>query len=151
MRIDAKNSKVVLCRNSTGGRIMALTQMTLVFSLSMISGILSLLLGAVGRKQFDNKTIISVIVFCAAIPLIMYFVYLNLEVYVVILDWPLESGSFLALWNPLTAILIASWLGGFLGIISGGYWGQEDVSCLQCILGPFIVLFLISIVILFLP
>jgi hypothetical protein len=130
---------------------MVLTQMTLALCLSMASGTLSVLLGAFGRKRFSNVTIISILVFCVLLPLITHSCYLGLETYVTVLDWPLEASSFLGLWNPLTAILIASWIGGFLGIVSGKYWEQNDRSCLQCLLGPFIILFLVSIVILFLP
>lgn len=130
---------------------MAFSQFTLAFFISMGAAVASIIVGAVGRREFRNITIISVVVFCFIIPIAFHFVYLGLETYVSILDWPIEAGSFLGLWTPLTAILIASWLGGILGMISGRYWGEGDRSCFQCLLGPIIVLFLISIVILVLP
>ncbi len=130
---------------------MVLTQFTLALCISLAAAIVSVLIGAVGRRNYSNITIISVIVFCVIVPIALYPMYLVLEIYATVLDWPVEVGSFLGLWTPLTAIMIASWLGGFLGMISGKYWGEDDRSCLQCLLGPFIVLFLISIVILALP
>ncbi|TET10424.1 MAG: hypothetical protein E3J86_05750 [Candidatus Thorarchaeota archaeon] len=130
---------------------MVLTQFTLALCLSLTSAIVSVVIGAVGRRNFSNATIFSAIIFCAVVPVAMHFIYLFLEVYVTILDWPIDAGSFLSLWTPLAAILIASWLGGFLGVISGKYWGEGDRSCVQCLLGPIVILFMISIVILALP
>lgn len=130
---------------------MALSQFTLAFFISMTAAIASIIVGTAGRREFRSLTVFSIVFFCFIIPIAFHFAYLGLEIYVTILDWPIEAGSFLGLWTPLTAILIASWLGGFLGLIAGRYWGEGDRSCLQCLLGPIIVLFLISIVILALP
>ena len=117
----------------------------------MTSGILSLVLGAYGVKLYSKAIFVSIIMFCLVIPLIHYFIFLQVEPFVLVLDWPLNEGSFLSLWNPFSAIWLASLLGGFLGIISGNYWGQGDASCLRCLLAPFILIFLLSIVIVFLP
>ncbi|MFW9909827.1 MAG: hypothetical protein ACFFEF_14765 [Candidatus Thorarchaeota archaeon] len=125
--------------------------MTLTFCLAMTSGVLSLLLGAYGVKLYSRAIFVSIIIFCLILPLIHYFIFLQAEPFVPVLDWPLEAGSFLSLWNPFSAIWLTSILGGFLGIISGNYWGQGDVSCLRCLLVPFILIFLLSIVIIFLP
>jgi predicted MFS family arabinose efflux permease len=125
---------------------MVLTQVTLALSITIASAVLSILIGAFGRRSFSRNTIVSVIVFCIAVPLTMFFVYTYLEPYVTIHDWPLESGSFLSLWNPATAIFLVSGISGFLGMFAGKYWGEdEDRSCLQCLLGPIIVLFVLSI------
>lgn len=127
---------------------MVLTQITLTLCVVLSSIIVSVLIGAIGKRSFGNATGISVIVFLIVVPIAMYAIYLVLEIYVMVLDWPITIGSLLSFWNPFTVILIASWLGGVLGMISGKYWEEGDRSCLQCLLGPFIVIFAISIVIL---
>ena len=130
---------------------MALTQITIALTLALSGVVLSILIGAIGMRKAGNATIISIIVFGAIIPTAMYLIYLNLEIYATVLDWPINLGSFSSLWSPLTAILLGSWLGGFLGMISGKYWAEDDRSCLQCLLGPFIILIIVSLAILALP
>ncbi len=130
---------------------MALTQITIALTLALSGVVLSILIGAIGMRKAGNATIISIIVFGVFVPIAMYLIYLNLEIYATVLDWPINLGSFSSLWSPLTAILLGSWLGGFLGMISGKYWAEDDRSCLQCLLGPFIILIIVSLAILALP
>ena len=130
---------------------MVLTQMTLAFTLSMTASMLSLLVAAYGAKLASKVTLISILMFMILIPLGMNYLYLQIEPSVLVLDWPLEVGRFLAFWNPTSAIFLASMLGGFLGYFSGNYWGQGDSSCLRCLMGPFILIFLVSVVMVFLP
>ncbi len=130
---------------------MALTQITIALTLMFSAAFVSILIGAIGMRKAGDATIISIIVFGAFVPMAMYLIYLNLEIYATVLDWPVDSGSFLGLWRPLNAILIASWIGGFLGMISGKYWAEDDRSCLQCLMGPFFILVIVSLAILALP
>lgn len=130
---------------------MVFTQITLALCLSLIAVIISILIGAIGMRKAGYATIVSIIVFLVIIPIATYLIYLNLEIYAIILDWPVDAGSFLGLWSPPNVIMIASWLGGFLGMFSGKYWAEDDRSCLQCLLVPFILLIAASIVILALP
>ena len=130
---------------------MVLTQITLALSIALVAAIISLLVGAVGMRKAGNVTIISVIAFLVFVPLATYMLYLNLEIYATVLDWPVELGTFLGLWSPPNAILLASMLSGFLGMIAGKYWAEDDRSCLQCLLVPFILVMILSIVILVLP
>ena len=130
---------------------MIFSQVTLAFGISMVAGVLSLLLGAFSGKRYSAVTGLSIIIFCTILPIAMYFVYLQIEPSVLIFDWPLDPGSFLYLWNPFSAIWLVSMFSGFLGVMAGNYWGQGDDSCFRCLLGPFILIFVLSIVIIFLP
>jgi hypothetical protein len=130
---------------------MVLTQLTLTFGFAMTSAFLCLLLGAYSGKRYSNATLISIIAIGTIIPLIIHFIYLQFEPSVLVLDWPLDLGTFGPLWNPLTAIWLASLSGGIFGMIAGNYWGQDDISCFRCLLGPFSLIFLLSILIIFLP
>ena len=130
---------------------MVLTQITLALSIALVAAIISLLVGAVGMRKTGIATIISIIAFLVFIPLATYMIYLNLEIYATVLDWPVESGTFLGLWSPPNVILLASMLSGILGMFSGKYWAEDDRSCLQCLLVPFIPVMILSVVILILP
>jgi hypothetical protein len=130
---------------------MVLTQATLAFGISMTASLLALFVAAYGAKQYSKVTFISILMFLFVIPLGMHYLYLQLEPFVLVLDWPLEVGSFLAYWSPTLAIFLASILGGLMGYFAGNYWGQGDSSCFRCQLVPFILIFLLSIVIIFLP
>ena len=130
---------------------MVLTQTTLTFGLAMTSAIISLVIGAYSGKRFSSAIAISFILIFAILPLAFYFIYLQLVASVSVWDWLVNLGSFTGLWNPGMAIWLASSLGGIFGLIAGNYWGQDDVSCFRCLLGPFILVFLLSIVMIFLP
>lgn len=119
--------------------------------LSLAAALISILVGSVGMRNAGKATIVSIIVCFIIIPIVTHMIYLNLEIYATILDWPVDMGSFLRLWQPFSVIVIASIFGGFLGMFAGRYWAEGDRSCLQCLMGPFILVMILSIVILVLP
>ncbi len=130
---------------------MVLSEVVLAVLFSLSGMILAILLGSLGTKYVGRLTPISIVVFGVLLPIMFSFLFLQLMQYVTILDWPRGGGRFVAI-SPLTAIFVAAWFGGFLGLYAGKIWGEEnDKSCLQCVLLPIsLVLVGILIVALFL-
>ena len=130
---------------------MVLSELVLALLIAISGLILAILVGSLGSKYVGQLTLLSIGLFAVALPIVLSFLYIHLVQYVVIMDWPYAGGRY-AIISPLTAIFVASWSGGVLGLYAGKIWGEErDKSCLQCMLVPFFLIFIGILIIAVLP
>jgi len=118
-----------------------LSEVILAVLLSLSGMIVAILIGTLGNKYIGRLTLISIVLFGVLLPIVFSLLFLQLMQYVTILDWPYGAGRFVVI-SPYTPIIVAAWIGGFLGLYAGKIWDEaNDKSCLQCILVPISVVF----------
>ena len=125
---------------------MAVTILTLTFTLTMVGILLSFLVGAVGGKN-DTFLLPSVILFFVVLPLILTFLSLFLYPLTTVNDWPNFGWNI----NPQTVFFVGCIGSGFLGMKAGSILrAHNDKSLIQCTLMPISLLTIVSILLLFL-
>ncbi|MHA1638488.1 MAG: hypothetical protein ACTSUO_01620 [Candidatus Thorarchaeota archaeon] len=126
---------------------MAVTEVSLAFSLGMIGMISSVVVGTWGGKE-QETLFPSLMIFGAVIPILLAIIYGSLSSFITLMDWPSSPYTFI----PPIVGFIASWVGGFFGLKAGHYWEHDgDKSCFQCLLLPAGLLLIGSFIVLFLP
>ena len=128
---------------------MALTETLLVSALLLSALALSILLSAYGEYREEHFIAISVIGALVVVPVLMIAVYNLLLPYVTAMDWwTFRSYRLVEVGQPDELIIVMTWPGWLIGRFAGKYWKQDaDRSCLQCALGP-IVLILLAVIVL---
>ena len=131
---------------------MPFTQFLLTLVLTLLGLVLSIFAAAYGERREETYLVTSILGSLVVVPIAVVGLYLALLPYVTMMDW-WHIGTFRGLlFDPIIVMVVATWLGWFLGRFAGKYWAEDnDSSCLQCILVPFVLLLVGSIIVTLLP
>ncbi|TFF95678.1 hypothetical protein EU546_02855 [Candidatus Thorarchaeota archaeon] len=132
---------------------MPLTETLLVSALLVSALALSIFLSAYGEYREENFMAVSVIGALVVVPVLLIAAYNLLLPFVTVMDWwTFRSYRLVEVGQPDELIVVTTWPGWLIGRFAGKYWKQDaDRSCLQCALGPIVVLLLATIVLILIP